>query len=380
MALLPETGITISMVGEALGTTSRDLGTLCKHSSINKWAMNKPFISATTSPVTANDRKNKNYGLEVAESTSVTTASYGIIAKIDNNLGLGVTYNKPSGGSTQPYRLGDFRGYYSYAQEPVTHHFITSAELLDNNYYDMSTTITAFTSSSWSSILPMVIDDRNAEGQLYIDDVYPDGKNLNWGCAISSSTAVRWSVGGIPWNDSRWQSAFSGKTCKVYEFLTNLPSGSTSVDGRLNEITDKFYALPRAKHTVYFKASSTTGSQFTIGATFTGSLGVVTGNIIVSSIGNDYTGGTISFMKAEVVLNSGDTRNYGETSVVASGSPFTLGSETSKTWNISITTTTIDSISNYMVRVTYRTTTMSANVIKTYMIRATIDGGDIPKV
>lgn len=382
MALLPNTGITTSMVGEALGTTSRDVGTLCTHSSINKWAMNKPFISATTSPVTASDRKFKNYGLEVAESTSVTTASYGIIAQIDRNLGMGVSYNKPSGGSAQPYRLGDFRGYYSYAQEPVTHHFITSAELLDNNYYDMSTTITAFTSSVWSSISPMMLDDRGTEGQLYVDDVYPDGKNLNWGCAISSSTAVRWSVGGIPWNDSRWHSAFSGKTCKVYEFLTNLPSGSTSVDGRINEITDKFYALPRAKHTVYFKASSSAGgSQFTIGASFNGSLGVVTGNITISSIGSDYTGGTISFMKAEVVLNSSDTRNYGESSVVASGSPFTLGSETSKTWNISITTTTLDSISNYMVRVTYRTTTMSANVIKTYSIRATIDGGGtLPKV
>ena len=206
---------------------------------------------------------------------------------------------------------------------------------------------------------------------------------LNYCVAIKTGTTSTetplWSVGGIPWNNPSWNK-YKGKKCHVYEFFTNVPEGKNSSNWIANT-TDKFFLLPEAYHTVTFKQSSTAGgSQFTIGATFTGSLGVVTGNIIVSSIGNDYTGGTISFMKAEVVLNSGDTRNYGETSVVASGSPFTLGSETSKTWNISITTTTLDSVSNYMVRVTYRTTTMSANVIKTYMIRASIDGGDIPKV
>lgn len=381
MAILPNTGITISAVGNALGTTARDLGTLCTHSSINKWAMNKPFIYPTTSPVTAGNRQSKNYGLDVVSATTVTSATYGLIAQVDANLGMGVVYNKPSGGSTQPYRLGDFRGYLHDAVEPVTHHFKTTREVADENYYDMSTTISSYTSSSWSSISPMMPDDRGTQGQLYVDDVYPDGKNLNWGCAISSSTAVRWSVGGIPWNDSRWQSAFSGKTCKVYEFLTNLASGRTSLDGTIISTDDRFYALPRAKHTVYFKASSPTGTdQFSMGGSFKGSLGVVNGTLTVSSVGSNYTGATFYFMKAEIVLNSGDTQNIGEKSIYASGA--TLADEATDTHNIKIIANVPDGkdIINYKVRVSYRTTKMSVSKTVMYSILSDISGGDLPKV
>ena len=67
MAALPQTGITISMVGETLGTTSRDLGTLCKHDSVNMWSKNKPLNIPTTSAITDEMRKQKNIFQKVKE-------------------------------------------------------------------------------------------------------------------------------------------------------------------------------------------------------------------------------------------------------------------------------------------------------------------------
>ena len=40
---LPNTGITTYLVGNTLGTTSRNVSALCKHTNINKWAKGKPI-------------------------------------------------------------------------------------------------------------------------------------------------------------------------------------------------------------------------------------------------------------------------------------------------------------------------------------------------
>ena len=57
---LNSTGITTSAVGNALGTTSRNVSTLCKHANINKWAKGKPVPYPQSAGVTDAIRKMAN--------------------------------------------------------------------------------------------------------------------------------------------------------------------------------------------------------------------------------------------------------------------------------------------------------------------------------
>ena len=71
---LPTTGISTSLVGTTLGTSSRDVGTLCTHTSINKWSKWKPIRYNTVSGITATILSNANFGL-IPASTSSNYAS-----------------------------------------------------------------------------------------------------------------------------------------------------------------------------------------------------------------------------------------------------------------------------------------------------------------
>lgn len=41
--ILGSAGITTGIVGNAIGSSSRDIGTLCTHNNINKWSKHKPI-------------------------------------------------------------------------------------------------------------------------------------------------------------------------------------------------------------------------------------------------------------------------------------------------------------------------------------------------
>ena len=101
---LPTTGISTSLVGTTLSTSSRDVGTLCKHPAINKWSKWKPVRLNKVSGLTVSDLASVNYGLAPA----LTSSNYAAVA------GVKWTYNKPRGGGNpynEPFRLGDFRNY-----------------------------------------------------------------------------------------------------------------------------------------------------------------------------------------------------------------------------------------------------------------------------
>lgn len=80
---LPTTDLRISDVKSALGATTNNLSALCTHQNINQWAEHKP-------------------GYLYADTTGLRE----------------ILYHRPQGGASDPYRLGDFRGYYHGAQAP----------------------------------------------------------------------------------------------------------------------------------------------------------------------------------------------------------------------------------------------------------------------
>ena len=103
--------IGIGDISKAVGSASRDLGTLIKDGPvINKFAKYKPFIYAAWG--FANDN---------AWKTALRQTRYGFCPEnghIAPSVGTTWTYNRPQGGSSQPFRALDFDGYYSQAPCP----------------------------------------------------------------------------------------------------------------------------------------------------------------------------------------------------------------------------------------------------------------------
>ena len=102
---LKNTGITSTIVANAIGESSRKWSVLCKSSKINKWSKWKPVSINKVTPITAGDLKNIDYGLKPptpkTDYTEVVDVKW--------------TYEKPTGSSTSPFRIGDFRNYYHNA-------------------------------------------------------------------------------------------------------------------------------------------------------------------------------------------------------------------------------------------------------------------------
>ena len=116
---LATTGITTSAVGNALGVSTRDVGALCTSANINKWSIWKPIKYASNNGITLDIIKSVKCGLTPKTSTILYNSSFGndSVSQVTTTTAATVsgitewTYTKPSGGSTSPYRLGDFRGY-----------------------------------------------------------------------------------------------------------------------------------------------------------------------------------------------------------------------------------------------------------------------------
>ena len=118
---LGTTSITTTLVGNALGIASKDVGTLCSAASINKWSKYKPVIYPVIA-TTGNWWKavDGNCGLSISEYSNINN----LVTAITN--GVIWNYNKPTGGASSPYRLGDFRGYAHDANIPFEGFYVPS--------------------------------------------------------------------------------------------------------------------------------------------------------------------------------------------------------------------------------------------------------------
>lgn len=113
--------VSIRDVQLALGTTENDLGRLCVHSNINKWARFKPikitrpdesvgFLGVLTEEL----RQANYYGLHFRENTVAEDLLKGKITVNETNFdaaaasGYEWSYIPPIGGKNSPYRLTDF--------------------------------------------------------------------------------------------------------------------------------------------------------------------------------------------------------------------------------------------------------------------------------
>lgn len=112
---LPNSNISTSLVGQTLGTSSRDVGTLCTHPNINKWSRWKPVRFNSVAGLTEDEfaSSQNNFGLLAPAGRAASPETeYGIKTAVINASTQDVwTYVRPTGLSSDPFRLGDFRNY-----------------------------------------------------------------------------------------------------------------------------------------------------------------------------------------------------------------------------------------------------------------------------
>lgn len=104
---LPNSNISTSLVGNTIGSGSRDVGTLCTHPDINKWSKWKPVVSNKVTGMTAQDMADSQFGLSIPFFSSRAD----LISFYTSTPAGTWAYAKPTGGASSPYRLGDFRNY-----------------------------------------------------------------------------------------------------------------------------------------------------------------------------------------------------------------------------------------------------------------------------
>lgn len=115
---LSNTGITTTIVKTTIGAASNNIGQICTHSNINKWSKYKPVRYANVAPERGAGSvwwraQDGNCGLNIPNYSDMAA----MFTALRNNTVMW-DYLKPSGGASQPFRLGDFGGYEHSAQPP----------------------------------------------------------------------------------------------------------------------------------------------------------------------------------------------------------------------------------------------------------------------
>lgn len=243
---LPLTGITFTSVNSYTGAAKSDLGQLCTYPYLNKWSKYKPVRYANVAPQRgagsvwwkANDG---NCGLNIP--------NYSNISLMFTDLRNGVemwNYLQPTGGASQPFRLGDFGGYEHSAQPP----FIPLN--LADVYYASTGTITG---TMWCALDLRV----QSEYELTLADLGLG--EMYFGVAISiqgssifkhmteSTTLLSGSGGGIDVP----LTGLPGMYDVVYFLAEN---AKTSIDSP--GIPNTFIPIPDARQVVQVKESAVT--------------------------------------------------------------------------------------------------------------------------
>ena len=125
--------VSIDDVKSVLGESSNDLATLCKSENIKMWSKNKPIKHNCLFKPTDAQKKEVNYGISnIPYYRLLGKMSQDVInGSMQNATNISTLdtriepwhYQKPIGGYTSPYRLGDFDGYFANAASTVSYTF-----------------------------------------------------------------------------------------------------------------------------------------------------------------------------------------------------------------------------------------------------------------
>lgn len=326
---LPNDKISTTLVANTLGTSSRDAGTLCTHPSINKWSKWKPIKLAKVTGITLTDLQNANWGLSIYQNNSLSTLK----TYVSSNDG--VAYVRPTGGSSSPYRLGDFRNYEHSATTP----FGTGANSGTTVQYTIKKGSTAI--EDYFSIIGL---SYNIGGTYNIgwDELYPS-TNLYIGAHLTniSNNEEFWLTGEDPigglnsepkFNWSNPAIRYWNANVRVTMFVTNVKKADG--DTYNANSADRFYAVTTDQlnynpFTITVNNEYADGSLvfFVDGYIYYHGAGTnkVSYDLKYSSIGSVYRGGNITNPALKYFSDSGYTTEL--YSVSFTPNPLVLGAE-----------------------------------------------------
>lgn len=136
--------VSIDDVKNCFGLSSNDLGTLIKTANINIWAKYKPTIYPSPFPDDWYRGGDGNYGLNISVDNKVSTVSNLVAQYSKTNNGYGNLYKRPTGNSSAPYRLGDFRGY-NHKAKPEISDYLPVTQLTRESAHELSVSYNAIT-------------------------------------------------------------------------------------------------------------------------------------------------------------------------------------------------------------------------------------------
>lgn len=253
---LPNDKISTTLVANTLGTSSRDVGTLCTHQAINKWSKWKPVRFNTVAGLTEPQLQSTNYGLRAQDIPNIVVNSKqggGTGTAMDYPLVW--TYAKPRGaGYNEPYRLGDFRNYNHIAVPTIkdVNDITITQKNIDDYFLGIDKTWYPSFKFGPQSFEQIGTTTANMEIHLYMLEIIA-GKNIqngDWrmGLAIWHPTEKQYYIASSPAPISSDLNAGTVKTIFVSLF-----NQSTQVRNLLFDmkVGDTFQAIPFLGYQLY---------------------------------------------------------------------------------------------------------------------------------
>lgn len=222
--MLPTTNISTTLVANTLGTSSRDVGTLCTSDRINKWSKYKPTRYSAIAPTMDQFWKaNDGYcGFDL------TTARISNATDVDGMVNNVWTYLPPRGGEDEPYRLGDFRGYEHNAT-------VQYSARVPGTIYSQADNVIAF-GENWSegTIKFLELLENYGLGTVYIGVAL---KQDNMWTYASGDLSLGGNVAVNLWVGAQ----YSTGAAKIYIFLADQPVNEANHQFPSNTI---FFCFP----------------------------------------------------------------------------------------------------------------------------------------
>lgn len=338
--------VSIYDIQRALGASSPDLGTLCKHANINMWAKYKPVRYPHVDSVTGQWDFTNNKWLSTAVwwkgagTTDVggitpftTSVRATMLAQYLNSDRMnGWVYNKPSGGVYQPYRETDFACYNHLAPAPLEGFFIQDEIIQDGHF-------------TASAVMSMT-DDPNADYLSmgdFASEAFPNG--LYFGVMFVLNGEIKLIVTSDTVDAAYMRVNFSGSgnmlplntTYTVYPILcrTEIPITQTSETSNLYltcpNVTPIQTTIVDRTSTIDVELTPTyalTGSRVSVeiannsGATITSVRWYITSSSAHPSSGGTSIGSIANGSTADVLNQSYTTGQYFHVSFRYSGATY----------------------------------------------------------
>lgn len=280
---LPNTGITSTIVANAIGAGSRKWSVLCTHPNINKWSKWKPVRHPTKTPLTDSQLASTDSGLIPFGSTNY-----------NDSVTSKWIYQRPTGSDSSPYRLGDFRNYNHDALPPVT---------LPNNVHISNQTSHTF-----------ALGINNETGDIELVDFSGDLEGYYYGIVFKRGTSEYIQTAKFPFGVG--QGAISVDTTHtIFTLGGNVEANHILVNRKieaftlLSNITESlmYKSIPTADDVVNKTNVSTTRKVLEVDITMiasdlVGRMSPVTGH--TSPTGNKFVTNGALYLQLSIVNNS----------------------------------------------------------------------------